>query len=216
LIFSAISDIRAKIRKLLIALRWQWIEGHQDDHHSFHELCNLAQDNICADNIAKTSLNRCLLAGYQSTPQQFGDEGWSLYLLGVKVSKLNYQHIYDTMWAVPGISYWATKHDLPLSTLVEVDWDFCGDALRSLSFARRRLMKHASGHCGVGTTLKKWGVQDNADCPRCQKEETTQHVLLCRNKDALTVWETAPVKLDTWMLQKQTDPAILLAITSRL
>jgi hypothetical protein len=77
-------------------------------------------------------------------------------------------------------------------------------------------MKHASGHCGVGTTLEKWGVQDNTDCPRCQKEETTQHVLLCRSKDALTVWETGLVKLDAWMLQKQTDPAIRLSITSRL
>jgi hypothetical protein len=76
-----------------------------------------------------------LLAGYQSSLQQFGDEGWSFHLLGFKVSKLDYQHIYNTMWAVPGISHWATKHDLPLSTLVEVDWDLCGDALRSLSFA---------------------------------------------------------------------------------
>jgi hypothetical protein len=215
--FDLLSDIRAKIRKLPITLQWQWIAGHQDRHTSFHELSCLAQDNVSADNIAKQRLNDCFRAGYRPTSQRFGDEGWSVILQGVKVSKLDHRHIYDTLWAVPGISYWSRKHSVPLMTLATVDWDSCGDALRSLSFARRRrLVKHASGHCGVGTTLKKWGLQDDTDCPRCGKEEDTIHVLRCRDPRALTVWETTLTHLDSWLLRKHTDPVIRRTILSRL
>jgi hypothetical protein len=78
-------------------------------------------------------------------------EEWSMYLQGFKVSKLDYIHVSDTLWVVPGMKYWAVKHDLTLSNLVVlVNWDSCGDTLQSLSFAQhsRCLVKHASSHYG--------------------------------------------------------------------
>jgi hypothetical protein len=186
-------DIRQKLLRLPVSLRWQWIEGHQDDHHSFHELSGLAQDNVSANTMAKERLNCLGLTGFVPVPQRFGDEGWSILLQGRKVSKLDYRHLYSTMWASTGLNYWAVKHDISFSAVLGIDWDLHGDALCSLSFSkRRRVVKHASCHFGVGTTLRKWGIQDNADCPRCQQIETPAHVLLCRDVNARTVWDTSP------------------------
>jgi hypothetical protein len=148
-----------------VTIKWQWIEGHQDNHVSFSKLSGLAQDNVSADSIAKILLNRCGEAGFEPISQRFGDEGWSLFAQGVKVSKLDYRWLYTAMWATKGLDYWATKHALPFVATLLIDWDACGDAIRTLSFAcRRRMIKHASGHFGVGSTLQKWGVQDNSNC----------------------------------------------------
>jgi hypothetical protein len=215
--FDLLCDIRRKILKLPVTIKWQWIEGHQDDHVSFSKLSGLAQDNVSADSIAKLLLNSCGEAGYQPTSQRFGDEGWSLFAQGVKVSKLDYRRLYTAMWATKGLDYWTTKHDIPFVATLSIDWDACGDAIRTLSFARRRRMiKHASGHFGVGSALQIWGVQDNSHCPRCQSHESPVHVLLCPDPRAITVWETSLTKLDSWMLKKKTDPELRCAILSRL
>jgi hypothetical protein len=164
--FNLLCDIQRKVSKLPVTIKWQWIEGHQDDHVSFSKLSGLAQHNVNADSIAKILLNSCGESGFPSTSQRFGDEGWSLYAQGVKVSKVDYQRLYTAMWATTGLNYWATKDDLPFLATLSVDWDDCGDAIHTLSFARRRQMiKHASGHFGAGSTLQKWGVQDNSYCP---------------------------------------------------
>ena len=53
--FDLLTDIRAKIKRLPITLKWLWIEGHQDDYASFHSLTPLAQDNVLADGIDQRS-----------------------------------------------------------------------------------------------------------------------------------------------------------------
>ena len=74
--FDLLTDIRAKIRKLPIKPKWQWIEGHQDDHRPIHHLDPLAQDNIMADALAKHQLNECGIIGFNPTPQRFGTATW--------------------------------------------------------------------------------------------------------------------------------------------
>lgn len=215
--FDLLVDIRAKILRLPVQICWQWIQGHQDKNTAFHALSGLAQDNVQADNIAKHRLNRCIKDGFIPTSQRFNDEGWSISLQGSKVSKLDYHRLYTTMWAGTALNYWADKHKLPFSTILSIDWDASGDAIRSLTFPqRRRVVKHASGHFGIGVMLQKWGLQNHAECPRCQQKETAAHVLLCPDPRAVTVWETTLTKLDSWMLKKHTNPATQKAIIQRL
>lgn len=121
------------------------------------------------------------------------------------------------MWASTALDYWAAKHKLPYSTILSIDWDASDDAIRSLSFPqRRRVVKHASGHFGIGSMLKKWGMQNHAECPRCQANETPSHVILCTDVRATTVWETTLTKLDSWMLKKHTNPILQRIILQRL
>jgi hypothetical protein len=150
------TDIRAKIHNLLIRLQWQWIQGHQDNDIPYHALSGLAQDNVQADNIAKQRLNWCGKAGFQPVSQRFGDKGWSISLRGTKLSHLNYQQLYSSIWAGTALEYWAEKHNLPFQTVLSIDWDASGAASDSLSFARkRRAVKQACGHFGVGSVLRK-------------------------------------------------------------
>lgn len=215
--FDLLTDIRAKIRKLPIKLAWQWIQGHQDKHRAFHELSGLAQDNVQADNIAKHRLNRCLEDGFVPSSQRFGDEGWSISVHGCKVSKLDYHRLYSIMWAPTALNYWAGKHGLPFETILSIDWDISGEAIKSLTFPqRRRIVKHACGHFGIGIVLQRWGMQDHADCPRCQAPETAVHVLRCRDPRAVTVWDTTLSKLESWMMKKRTNPDLQRAILQRL
>jgi hypothetical protein len=203
--------------ELPVTITWQWIEGHQDNHRPYHTLSSLAQDNVQADQIAEFKLNRCGRQGFAPSSQRFADEGWSISLRGRKLSKLDFHQLYASMWAGTALDYWATKHDLPFTTVLSIDWDTHGEALQSLSFGpRRRVVKHASGHFGVGSVLKKWGAQDHSECPRCQQHETPSHVLSCKAPSAVNVWETSLTKLDTWMEKKHTNPDLRSAILQRL
>jgi hypothetical protein len=83
-----------------------------------------------AQGVKVSKLNSCSEAGFQPTSQQFGNKGWSLYAQGVKVSKLvDYRQLYTAMWATNSLEYWATKHDIPFTATLLIDWDACRDAI---------------------------------------------------------------------------------------
>ena len=55
--------------------------------------------------------------------------------------------------------------------------------------------------------LKIWKHQAHSSCPRCgQEEETTQHVLLCREQSATKTWDTALDNLNSWMTDNNSEP----------
>jgi hypothetical protein len=115
------------------------------------------------------------------------------------------------------LEYWAEKHNLPFQTVLSIDWDASGAAIDSLSFAqKRRVVKQACGHFGVGSVLRKCGTQENSDCPRCQSHKNPSHVLLCPDPRAKTVWNTTLAKLGSWMLQKNSSPDLCNAILQLL
>ena len=215
--FDLLTDIRAKVAKSPIDFKWQWIKGHQDDDIHELDLSPLAQDNVLADRMAKQWLQSCINDQYTPAPQRFGDESWSLSYKGYKLSKLDYTRLYSKMWSGTAHTYWSKKHRIPPETADMIDWEVCGDALGSLPFKeRRRLIKHASGHFGIGTKMRQWGFQDHDECPLCQSSETAQHVLQCPDLRAATAWSATLLKLENWMITKQTDPVICTAIIKHL
>ena len=215
--FDLLTDIRAKIRKLPISIHWEWIEGHQDDHIPFHRLSPLAQDNVIADGIAKDHMNKIMKDGYYPEPQRFGDEGWSISIQGCKMSHLDYHKLYTHMWANTAQEYWAKKHNISIAETLSIDWDACGEAIQSLSFPkRRRIVKHACGHFGIGKMMLLWKFQDHDECPLCNQRETPEHVLQCKDQRALDTWKLALTKLETWMEKNYTNPALSTAIITRL
>lgn len=215
--FDMLTDIRAKIARCPVTCKWQWIRGHQDDHIDERDLSPLAQDNVLADRMAKSWLQRCVDSNYIPEPQRFGDESWSLSYKGFKLAKLDFDKLYGKMWFGTSYKYWSRKHRLPPETMDTIDWDICGEALDGLKFSeRRRLIKHASGHFGIGTKMQQWGFQDHDECPLCQASENPQHVLLCTDPRASTVWETTLLKLETWLTAKDTDPDVCTAIIKHL
>ena len=93
--FDLLCDIRTKLLQIPISVKWAWIKGHQDDHISFARLSPIAQDNVIANNIAKTYVKHLVTAQQPIPNPRFTDESWSLYLGPNKQTHLDKQRIYD-------------------------------------------------------------------------------------------------------------------------
>ena len=78
--FDLLCDIRTKLTRLPITVKWVWIKGHQDDHTSFEQLSPTVQDNVIANNIAKAYVQILIQQQPPHTNPRFPDEAWSLYL----------------------------------------------------------------------------------------------------------------------------------------
>ncbi|MGL5936523.1 MAG: hypothetical protein ACRCZI_12995, partial [Cetobacterium sp.] len=82
---------------------------------------------------------------------------------------------------------------------------------------QRWLMKHLTGQCGVGHTLMKKKYQDHDNCPLCNKpDETTAHVILCRDRRARTKLTILLQAFAEWMTETNTLPSLQQAILQRL
>jgi hypothetical protein len=216
--FDLLCDIRKKIELLPIHLEWQWIEGHQDDDIPFEDLDQLSKDNVLADSLAKAFLNELISTDYAPAIQRFGDEGWSVKFQGNKLARVDVSALYKALYAPTTEQYWMRKHQLPRALIRSIDWDICGESYRQLRFhQKRRISKQATGHLAVGTMMKRWGFQDNDECPRCQEPaERAIHVFLCQDERAEIVWQTALLKLDKWMLSQHTMPQLRTALLACL
>jgi hypothetical protein len=149
--FDLLCDIRAKLAKLPIAVKWTWIEGHQDDDITFAKLDPLAQDNVLADNLAKAYLNNLITQQYEPSIQRFGDEGWSVQIDGTKLARVNLKDIYKALYTPTVEQYWMKKTQLPRELIQSIDWEICGEAYCQLGFHhQRRVSKQATGHLAVG------------------------------------------------------------------
>ena len=90
-----------------------------------------------------------------------------------------------------------------------MNWQACKNAMKSLTIGRRHwIVKHVSGHAGVGVKMVQWKMQDSAACPRCGAEEDSRHVWTCQAVDAWWVRMQHIFKLDTWLGEQETHPAL--------
>ena len=115
-------------------------------------------------------------------------------------------------------SYWLHKsffNDISKST---IDWTVSQQSSRLLpSNMQLWLSKWNTGMCGVGKWLGRWKWQDHADCPHCgQLDEDVQHVLLCNEIPAITLWEDSLLNLEQWFDQNDGDPEKKLMICQSL
>jgi hypothetical protein len=91
--FDLIMDIRAKIKKLPISVKWKWVEEHQDNDTSL-TLDEWAKANIMTDNMAKAFWNHLNQIGHVASPQRFGDEGWAIYFHDRKLNRVDKKALY--------------------------------------------------------------------------------------------------------------------------
>jgi hypothetical protein len=145
-----------------------------------------AQQNQKVDLNMKAFLRKCKLNKRPHRPVRLLYEKWALYIQGVKQSKINKDSLYASLFAPRTLSYWEKHHDIKINPLATVGWEPSRLAMAKLPQGYKRwLVKHLSGHIGVGHMLKKRRWQDHSRCPLCNtKNEITSHVLLCRNKSS--------------------------------
>jgi hypothetical protein len=216
--FDLLQDLRAKLERSPLTWKWRWIKGHQDDKASFKDLDRWGQLNVICDGLAKEFWNYCALTDSWIPNHPFGDENWSIWIEGKKLSHLDKHKLYAYTFSARTSAYWHRKHSLPPELITSIHWDACATAmLAKLPFGKRRwLLKHATGFCGVGKMELRRGNQDHDECPRCNQSEDAQHVLTCRGTGAELAFTTSLQKLDTHMRKILTAPEIRQIILKRL
>jgi len=110
--------------------------------------------------------------------------------------------------------YWIQKEQLLPQTVTHIDWALLGSALCSCPPTYSMwLSKFASGHSTIGTTMAQWKKWDTL----CQTtDETTCHVLQCWDPAQTSKWKQTIDKLQSWLVQMDTNPNIIYCLTHTL
>jgi len=216
--FDLIMDIRRKIAALPITVTGRHIKGHQDKGKELHELDRWARLNVAMDEKAKALLRKRREAGYQSTPQPFGQEPLVVSFKGTKLSRFDLHTMYTETYGEETKALWAERHHISPQAMESIDWKASHKALKREPLGKRRwLCKHISGHCGVGRQLLRRHWQDHDHCPLCdQPDETTKHVVTCPDVRAANCWLEGVDALATWLRNELTNRHLIDAILHRL
>jgi hypothetical protein len=97
--FDLLQDIRAKIAKSPVTWKWRWVEGHQADTKKYSDLDRWGQLNVECDGLAKEYWNACTESNQWINNDSFGDEGWSVWIEGKKLTKIDQHYLYDYLFA---------------------------------------------------------------------------------------------------------------------
>ncbi|OEU05826.1 hypothetical protein FRACYDRAFT_266850 [Fragilariopsis cylindrus CCMP1102] len=182
--FDLVQEIRTRISILPITVNWKWVEGHQDRKGKSMDWW--ARKNTIVDGKAKSYLKQCKREKRVHRPVRLLYEKWAVYVNGIKISKIDTEPLYATLFAPRSLEYWKKHHDIKVDPQHDTDWEASQQAIKKLPQGQKRwLSKQASGCIGVGHVLKirKW--QNHSRCPLCNKdEEKTSHVLTCQDKDS--------------------------------
>ena len=219
--YDMILDIRRKIKLLPLTLSGRHIEGHQDDpnkknYKPFKHIDRWGKLNILMDKRAKKLLRQ--RAGHKYPNIPFGQEHLVVKFKGRKLAQIDTKYLYTQIYGKETQEYWATRHSIPRHRLECIHWDAQDKAFRRLPLGKKRwLMKHLTGQCGVGRTLVRRKYQDHDNCPLCNNpDETTSHVVLCKDYRAKTKFGLLMGELSTWMEESYTHQGMSRAIIQRL
>ena len=99
-----------------------------------------------------------------------------------------------------------------------IDWDLKHVSHKnSTKNTNRWLCKHSTGFCGVGKMLLRYKYQSHSTCPQCGvSQETTSHVLQCKDAAACALWDNEVEKLKDWMVKKKVEPNLANIISKNL
>jgi hypothetical protein len=215
--YDLLKDLRKKIKESPVTWTGRWVEGHQDDQLQFEDLDRWSQLNVECDGLAKDYWNACMESNSWLPNRGFADEGWSVWIEGKKLTKVDKQALYDHCFSKRTKAYWSKKNNLTAELITNINWEACQKSLSKLPFGKRRwLLKHATGFCGVGKMEERRGNQDHAECPRCGLFEDAPHVVRCKGTETDVIFEVAVQKLEIEMGDKFTAPDITAIIGKRL
>ena len=205
-------DLVNAIYHLLKSSPIEWIATHVDGHKDrvSSNLSLLEQLNVRMDTLAKAYWQ--FLARQHSTWTDdysipIHEEGWQLWNGSNKVRDASQPTLYSIIQDPITVNYWVRHNRISSESAHLIDWKSNGNAFRAMKLGkRRRVSKHASKDCGVGTTLVNWKLQDDDACPRCGHSETTEHVIRCPKADEQ--WTTELSSLQSKLTAIDTDPEI--------
>ena len=223
--FDLVCCLSSIIKAIPIQCNATHVDGHVADWKPKHRMTRLELLNDEMDHTAKAFWNHLLSIGHPMHPPVLSvhQEGWSLWKGPHKYTSARTEDLYADLEDHRTIEHWTHSHHIqpqpriPPEAIANVDWESCGACMRSLDMPRRIWTgKHGSENCGVGVTQQSWGKQSTCKCPRCGLPETAEHVYLCRGEQADVPWQENLSKLETYMANTDTHPAISQILLHRL
>jgi hypothetical protein len=196
--------------KLPFQVLWQHIKGHQLNNPfvEYRDLDRLSQLNEDMDILAKTILSQVEHTVRPIQHKVFG-EPWTIWHRSEKLCRDIPQRLYDIIDGPACLSYWARHDKFGNASHHDVDWDSTREFMSTIDPKRARwLTKHTSGHCPVGTVMKKRTERITNKCPHCGQPETPSHVWTCPHPPVKQKWEASLRSLDAWLENNLTDPSI--------
>jgi hypothetical protein len=116
-----LEDIRAKIKKPPLAVKWHWIKGHQDDDIDYQNLDSCAKNNVQADTMAKLYWNHCKKTCKRLPNQVFSNEGWTYRYNRSKWSQFEKKAIYEELFGDATRDHWINKNQIDVDLIHLVD-----------------------------------------------------------------------------------------------
>jgi hypothetical protein len=194
------------------------VKGHTDT--LFRKKTTMEKLNIECD---KRAGRRWIQASQENRQPEASQIGyWQLHHQGEPVLTQVPEKIRISIQEYTAYEYWTEKNYNPLrketKAFEKVDWEIINRAMKSSSqYKRHFISKHATGHCGVGRMMKRWGFRKHDRCPRCKKaDETALHVIQCQHATAREEWTKQFEQLQKWFDNQTTDPNISKAIIYNL
>jgi hypothetical protein len=186
--------------------KYQHVVGHMDTYLLWQQLSLVQQLNCICNTTAKGAVQRAIATGYIRTPTQIlSQEDIAIVIWGYKITS-DVSHpvrFYASKEIARGLLAETKKwtHD----QFEEVDWEHLDLAMTSKSGMYKiwRSKQH-TGFCGTRVQVGKCSGLEWPDekCLNCGCRTTTEHILICPNKDRSRLLAETTEDLSKWLNQE--------------
>ena len=144
-------------------------------------------------------------------------EKWSLTLDGNKLTCIDRNVLYDSLYGKRTLLYWHKKDNVSRNP-EDIMWEESRLARRRTTVGLRRVdSKLLCNQCGLAKTLYNRRHQDTHRCPVCEAAgEDRDHLLTCPDSAATEVFNKVIKDLDKIMKEKDTEPNLQKCISDAL
>ena len=185
------------IDKIPIQLYPQHVKAHQEEVKLFHELSDFEKLNVLMDYKAKQALKHNPYSDIelQQLPQH--PLSYHQILHEGRIQRFNFSNaLYNSIYKKRSLNHWIKINRFHQNQNHIIDWQAQAKAIKEIKPSRQRFIsKWSADYIGTGANLVDWQQRHHGNCPYCDhKNETTEHVLLCRSTEAQDRWNEAMQK----------------------
>lgn len=215
--FDLISAIRWLLSEIGGTYRWRHIKGHQDDDENAL-LDTWAHFNIQMDLEAKKHWSETHTINARERPNRIYGETGVLTINDVKVVVNLKQQLMTYLGSIKAVAHWEDRFNWGRGNGKKIHWEALGVAVQKERLSRRLwIAKFATGFFGSGRMMLRRNKWPHSNCPRCKvPDETAEHIIRCRNPDAMDKWSRHITELEPWLIANHTSSHIAKAICTKL
>jgi hypothetical protein len=203
--YDIIGEVRKEIKQSCLRWEMKYIPGHQTIFPLDREATLNEEMDIKCKEFWEIS---------QGQEAVWFNNEWNVWIQQSKITSNLTATIRSHCSIIRAEKYWTKKIG---NKIDDVDWEGTKVAMKGIKQHRQQwITKHISGFCSVGRMAKRVGLRDTDKCPRCQQEETAEHVWTCQHVEVTHIWEERMEELKRILGQMLTPTPIISAVVDGL